>query len=132
MANEVPADLFFSAQQPSAASVPNLITLFDSELLNALVGINGAKPGVWHAAPPYDENDRYQPFRDDVPFAAWSLAYNQAELLALTGYSNTLVYGNDTLIVDSTADEKALLAAEASKAENSYLLLPDFPTLLKK
>ncbi|HEY3319072.1 MAG TPA: hypothetical protein VGP72_01150 [Planctomycetota bacterium] len=135
--NEIQSTLFFPTEGalPSAATVPNLITLFDTDLLGALGGINGSKPGIWHTAPPYDEDDRYQPFREDVPFESWSLGYNQAELLALTGYSNTLVFANDTMIVDSAASQKALLAADETRepeSETSYAELPDFPSLLKK
>lgn len=129
---EIPASLFFASEQPSAARAPHLITAFDSELFATLVRINGAKPGVWHAAAPYDDNDSYQPFREDVPLSAWRLAYNQGELLELAGYSNTLVFANDTLIVDSACDEKPLLEAEQSLGEGSYADLPDFPKLLQK
>ncbi|HYG77474.1 MAG TPA: hypothetical protein VEK08_20875 [Planctomycetota bacterium] len=132
MSQPLPLDAFFASPDPSAARVPHLITAFDAELLNALVRINGAKPGVWNAAPPYDENDLYQPFREDLPFESWSLAYNQGELLELSGYSNTLVFGNDTMIVDSSADKEALKNAEQSKGEGGYHDLPDFAELLSR
>jgi len=130
--SEIPLNFFFASEQPSAARVPHIITAFDSELLGALVHVNGAKPGVWHAAAPYDENDSYQPFRENLALSAWSLAYNQGELLELAGYTNTLVFGNDTIIVDSAADEKMLLEVEATLGEGSYADLPDFPNLLQK
>src|ERR1700737_4557339 len=112
MAESEFAHLFFQSPQPSVARVPNLITHFDSDFLNAIVHINGAKPGVWNAPAPYDEEDRYQPFREGLPLKDWALAYNQGELLALTGYSNTLVFGNETIIVDRESDEKVLARPE--------------------
>jgi len=130
--SSLPVDVFFSTEQPSAARVPHLITALDAELLSALVRVNGAKPGVWKAAPPYDENDVYQPFREDVPFESWSLAYNQGELLELAGYSNTLVFGNDTMLVDCASDQKSLAEAEESRGEGGYQDLPDFPKLLQR
>ena len=123
---------FFQSPQPSAGLVPNLITHFDSDFLNAIVHINGAKAGIWNAGAPYDEEDRYQPFREGLPLKDWGLAYNQGELLQLTGYSNTLVFGNDTLIVDCLADEKVLAAAEQNRSEMGYQDLTEFPKLLQE
>jgi hypothetical protein len=129
---EIPVSAFFASEEPSAGRAPHIITALDAELLGSLVRINGAKLGVWHQAAPYDENDNYQPYREDVPLSAWNLAYNQGELLELAGYTSTLVGGNETLIVDSACDEKALLEAEESLGEGAYADLPDFPKLLQK
>lgn len=123
---------FFESSKPSAALVPNLISVLDTDLFNAIVAINGAKPGVWNSPAPYDEEDRYQPFRENSALSSWALAYNQGELLALAGYSNTLVFGNDTMIVSCACDEKALAAIEAERGEQGYHELAGFPKLLQK
>ena len=129
---ELPISALFSSDQPSAAKAPHLITALDADLIGALVHINGAKAGVWHAAAPYDDNDSYQPFRENLALSAWSLAYNQGELLELTGYSGSQVCGSDTMVVDSACDEKVLLEAEKTLGEGTYADLPDFPKLLHK
>jgi len=129
---ELPISALFSSDDPSAAKTPHLITALDSDLLGALLHINGAKAGVWHAAAPYDDKDNYQPFRENVPHSTWALAYNQGELLELTGYSGSQVCGSDTIIVDSTCDEKLLTEAEKTLGEGTYADLPDFPKLLQK
>ena len=129
---ELPISALFSSDEPSAANAQHLITALDADLLSALLHINGAKAGVWRAAAPYDDNDSYQPFREDVPLSAWALAYNQGELLELTGYSSSQVCGSDTMVVDSACDEKILIEAESSLGEGTYADLPDFPKLLQK
>src|SRR4051812_7008893 len=112
-----PLATFFAVEAPSAIACSHLITALDAELLQAWVRINGAKLAVFRAAPPFDADDRYQPFGENTALKDWELAYNQGELLALTGYAGTLVTGNPTMIVGSNADEAMLAQAEAAAAE---------------
>jgi rRNA maturation protein Nop10 len=122
----------FSTPQPSAAQVPHLITHFDSELLHAVVRVNGAKLGAWPVPAPFGEDDRYEPYRENAPLSAWALALNQQHLLDLSPSVNSMIFGGDTLIVDATADEKTLAACDEQRGEEGYENLPDFPALLAK
>jgi len=129
--DEAPKPLF-ATPTPSAASVPHLITFFDAELLQAIVRINGAKLGVWNVPAPFGEDDRYEPYREDAPLAAWAMALNQQGLLNLDTNASGLIYGNETIIVDSTTDEAVLAECEKACGEEGYENLADFPGLLAK
>jgi hypothetical protein len=91
-----------------AAGVPHLITALDAALLNAIVRINGAKPAVWNNPAPYDADDRYEPFRENVPLSEWALPYNQRELLSSLDFG---AFQPPLLIVDTNTSEKVLAAA---------------------
>ena len=127
---EIPISTFFKTAQPSAATVPHLITYFDPELLQAVVRINGAKLGAWPLFAPFNEEDRYDTAREDVPLSAWGLPLNQQELLTLGMNVNSLIFDGNTLIVDSSIDEAALQECESARGENGYEDLPDFPSLV--
>jgi len=129
---EVPISTFFKTAQPSAATVPHLITYFDPELLQAIVRINGAKLGAWPLYAPFNEEDRYDASREDVPLSAWALPLNQQELLTLGMNVNSLIFDGNTLIVDNSTDETVLQECEAARGEEGYEELPDFPGLLAK
>ena len=120
-----PGDRIFSTPQPSVAALPHLLTALDPRFLSAIVGINGAKMGVWKLAAPFDENDAFVPYREDVPLKAWALAYNQGELLAC----RNIVSDQSVMIVDSGADEKALQAAQDALAANELSGYQDHPDL---
>jgi hypothetical protein len=129
--NQRPADRIFSTPQPSAATVPHLLTALDPRFLSAIVGINGAKMGVWKLAAPFDENDAFVPYREEVPLSAWGLAYNQGELLAC----RNIVSDQSVMIVDCGADEKSLQPAQDVLQTNElpgYQDHPDLPAILAK
>ncbi len=109
--NPIPAATMFHNPAPSLAQLPHLITALDTRFMNALVGINGAKLGVWRLAAPFDENDCFAPYREGVPLNAWSMAYNQGELLAC----RNIISHESIMIVDCNADEKVLAKAEETR-----------------
>ena len=129
---EIPATHFFAAPPASLAAMPHLITALDAPLLNALVRINGSKPGIWNVSPPYDENDAYVPYREEFVFSEWSLGYNQNELLKAEAFEP------GTVIVDSDTKMDVLQAIDQSRPEDEsgtrvgYQDYPDFPALLKQ
>ena len=125
---------------PVVASLPHLITYLDSQLLRAIIHINGAKPGLWNVSPPYDEKDNYLPYRDDFKFESWSLSLNQADLIDLSAYSGGVIMNSPVIIVDCTADQKELAIADAERTElpgaeeggAGYQHLSGLPKLLSK
>jgi hypothetical protein len=125
---ERPADRIFATPQPSVALVPHLLTALDPRFLSAIVGINGAKMGVWKLSAPFDENDAFVPYRENVPLSAWGLAYNQGELLAC----RNIVADESILIVDCNSDEKVLQPAQdALQSDGAALAYQDHPELPK-
>jgi hypothetical protein len=127
------ANPFFSVTNPSVSGVPHLITALDSELLQAITQINGAKMGVWNIPAPYDEENRYEPYRENARFSDWALPYNQNQLL------NNEILEPNTIITDSGADEAALTAVsedftpdEEGEGHSGFQDISDFPGLLKK
>lgn len=119
---------FFSAPPVSVATVPHLIAPLDAAFLNAVVRINGAKPGIWNVSPPYDENDQYVPFRDEFVFKDWALGYNQNELLKAEAFEA------GTIIVDSDLDSSILQAVDKLREQEhivEYYDIADVPALLK-
>jgi uncharacterized protein YoaH (UPF0181 family) len=129
---EAPQKPLFVSPKPSAALVPHFITYLDADLLQAVVRVNGAKLGVWNVPAPYGEDDRYEPYRENAPLAAWAMALNQQELLNLGVNISGLVLGNETMIVDSSADEGILAECEKTCGEQGYEDLEDFQKLLAK
>ncbi|MCY3021694.1 MAG: hypothetical protein NTW87_22000 [Planctomycetota bacterium] len=129
---EAPHKPLFLSSRPSAAFVPHLLTHFDAELLSAVVRINGAKLGVWNIPAPFSEDDRYEPYRENAPLSAWTLALNQQELLNLSTTVSGLIFGNETMIVNSSADESVLAECERQCGEQGYEDLPDFAAVLAK
>ncbi|MGD0093317.1 MAG: hypothetical protein ABSE73_25660 [Planctomycetota bacterium] len=129
---ELPVSTFFKTAEPSAAAVPHLITYFDPELLQAIVRINGAKLGAWPLYAPFNEEDKYDTSRENVPLSAWALPLNQQELLTLGMSVNSLIFDGNTLIVGHATAEKALEECDAARGEQGYEDLPDFPGLLAK
>jgi hypothetical protein len=121
-------DPIFSELQPPVAKLPHLITALDARLLSGLVSIHGAKLGVWKHPAPFDENDNFLPFRDNVPLSAWALPYNQGELLAC----RNIVSGESIMIVDSSANEKLLAPAAQAVADSGvgYQDLPELPAIV--
>ena len=131
--NPIPAATIFQNPAPSLAHLPHLITALDSRFLNALVGINGAKLGVWRLAAPFDENDCFTPYREGVPLTAWSMAYNQGELLAC----RNIISHESIMIVDCNADEKVLAKAEETREVRDETVLgyqdhADLPGIVAK
>jgi len=112
-----------------AAHIPHLITALDSTLLNAVVRINGARPAVWNHAAPYDADDRYEPFRENVPLGEWALPYNQRELLATPDFGG---FPAPLLIVDTGADEKILAKAGEDWPADPSQEYTEFPALVTK
>lgn len=110
-----------------AARVPHLITALDSALLNAVVRINGAKPAVWNHAAPYDADDRYEPFRENVPLSEWALPYNQRELLSTIDFG---AIPPPLMIVDTHANEAILAKAGESWPADPTEEFDQFPDLV--
>ena len=110
-----------------SAQVPHLITALDSTLLNAVVRINGAKPAVWNHAAPYDGEDRYEPFRENVPLSEWALPYNQRELLATPDFGG---FPAPLMIVGTGADAKILAKAGEEWPEDPSKEYAGFPALV--
>lgn len=127
---EIPISVFFQTAEPSAASVPHLITCFDAELLQAIVRINGAKLGAWPLFAPFNAEDQYDTSRENVPLSAWALPLNQQELLNLGPNVNSLIFDGHTLLVDNSSPEKVLEECEAARGEQGYENLPDIPKLV--
>ena len=127
---EIPISVFFQTAEPSAASVPHLITCFDAELLQAIVRINGAKLGAWPLFAPFNAEDQYDTSRENVPLSAWALPLNQQELLNLGLNVNSLIFDGNTLLVDNSSAEKVLEECEAARGEQGYEDLPDIPSLV--
>ena len=130
---QLPASTIFNTAAPSVAQVPHLITALDPKFLNALVGINGAKMGVWRLAAPYDDQDNFAPYRENVPLTAWSMAYNQGDLLAC----RNIISHESIMIVDCNADEKVLADAESSLPTQDEMRLgyqdhAELPAILAK
>jgi hypothetical protein len=110
-----------------ATAVPHLITALDSALLNAIVRINGAKPAVWNNPAPYDADDRYEPFRENVPLNQWALPYNQRELLSSLDFG---AFQSPLLIVDTNSNEKVLATAGENWPEDPEAEFQKFPELV--
>ena len=118
----------FASPQPPVAKLPHLITALDARLMSGLVSIHGARLGVWKLPAPFDENDNFLPFRENVPLSAWALAYNQGELLAC----RNIVSDASIMIVDSATNEKLLEPAAQAIAESGggYQDLPELPAIV--
>ena len=120
-------DRYPSAGAGMGASLRILITALDATLLNAIVQINGAKAGVWNHAAPYDADDRYEPFRENVPLSEWALPYNQRELLTNPEFGS---FPQPMLIVDTGANEKVLAKAGEDWPADPADAFVGFPALV--
>ena len=110
-----------------AARVPHLITALDSTLLNAIVRINGAKPAVWNNPAPYDADDRYEPFRENIPLSEWALPYNQRELLSSVEFG---AFQPPLMIVDMNTNEAILAKAGENWPADPEKEFEQFPDLV--
>lgn len=111
MIGEFSPSLFFASARPPVVDLPHLITSMDAELMAQVVHLTGSAPGLWHLPAPYDENDVYNPWRDDTtPFSLWELPANQAELLAPGRYAGEALFGTKAVLFDSSIDEAAVIA----------------------
>lgn len=106
----MPPSLFFSAPRPPVVDLPHLITAMDAELIGRVAHLTKSKPGLWRITAPYDENDVFDPWRDEAPFREWELPANQAELMAPGRFANEALFGTKAILLDSAIDEAAVLA----------------------
>ena len=102
--------MFFSAPRPPVVDLPHLITALDAELIGRVAHLTKSKPGLWRLSAPYDENDVFDPWRDEAPFREWELPSNQAELFAPGRYAAEALFGTKAILLDSAIDEAAVLA----------------------
>ena len=104
----IPAEKFFSSEHPAALDLPHLITAIDADLIGKIAHLTGTKLGLWDVAAPFDENDVYDRARASMPFAAWALPANQAELLSGGSLVRETVFGVKLMITDANSDEALL------------------------
>ena len=130
--------LFFASPRPAVVELPHLITAMDAELIAKVVHITKSRPGLWHLPAPYDDNDVFDPWRDqETPFSLWNLPANQAELLAPGRYAAEALFGTKAILLDSAIDEAAVLAVASVRGERKdnggfYVdALHDLPALPK-
>jgi hypothetical protein len=97
--------------------------------LSAIVLINGSKPGVWNHPAPFDADDRYEPFRENVPLSAWAMPYNQRDLLNSPDFAG---FQPPAMIVDSNCDEAAIAKVMEAWPDNPESEFPGLPALLAK
>jgi hypothetical protein len=102
--------LFFSSPRPEVADLPHLITAMDAELIGRVAHLTKSKPGLWRLVAPYDENDVFDPWREEAPFRLWELQANQSELLALGRFAAEALFGTKAILLDTAIDEAAVFA----------------------
>jgi|GEM_PF-3238639 hypothetical protein len=102
--------LFFTSPRPPVVDLPHLITAMDAELIGRVAHLTKSKPGLWRLSAPYDENDVFDPWREEVPFREWELPANQAELLAPGRFAVEALFGTKAILLDSAIDEAAVSA----------------------
>src|SRR5262245_59858145 len=100
--------LFFSSPQPAVVGLPHLITAMDAELIGRVAHLTKSKPGLWGLTAPYDENDVFDPWREEAPFRLWELPANQAELLAPGRFAAEALFGTKAVLFDAAIDEAAV------------------------
>lgn len=132
--------LFFSSTRPTVVDLPHLITAMDAELIGRVAHLTRSKPGLWRLTAPYDENDMFDPWREEAPFREWELPSNQAELLAPGRFAAEALFGTKAILFDSAIDEPAVLAladVKGRRHDNGGFYvdglhdLPVLPQLLK-
>ncbi|MFM1769944.1 MAG: hypothetical protein RJA22_2473 [Verrucomicrobiota bacterium] len=119
MSEPLSAGLFFSVPDPVVAGLPHLLTALDGELMAKVAHLTGSKPGLWHLPAPLDEEDVWDPLRDEesTPFARWALPGNQAELMGGGRWVTEALFGTHCILLDAGLDEPAVLAAAQLRAE---------------
>ena len=108
---------FFSSPRPAVVNLPHLITAMDAELIGRVAHLTKSKPGLWRLVAPYDENDVFDPWREEAPFRQWELPANQAELLAPGRFANEALFGTKAILLDSAIDEAAVFALANVRGE---------------
>src|SRR5262249_12207053 len=101
---------FFSSPRPAVVDLPHLITAMDAELTGLVAHLTKSKPGLWRLTAPYDENDVFDPWREEAPFRLWELPANQAELLAPGRLAAEALFGTNAILLDTDIDEAAVFA----------------------
>ena len=101
---------FFSSPRPGVVDLPHIITAMDAELIGRVAHLTNSKPGLWRLSAPYDENDVFDPWREEAPFRQWELPANQAELLAPGRFAAEALFGTKCILLDSAVDEAAVFA----------------------
>ena len=102
--------LFFSAPRPPVVDLPHFITALDAELIGRVAHLTESKPGLWRLTAPFDENDVFDPWREEAPFREWELPANQAELMAPGRFAAEALFGTKAILLDSGIDEAAVFA----------------------
>src|SRR6185369_8767100 len=132
--------MFFTSPRPSVVDLPHLITAMDAELIGRVAHLTKSKPGLWRLTPPYDENDVFDPWREEAPFRQWELPANQAELLAPGRFAAEALFGTKAILLDTAIDEAAVFAltdVRGQRRDNGGFYvdglhdLPVLPDLLK-
>jgi hypothetical protein len=132
--------LFFSSPRPGVVDLPHIITALDAELIGRVAHLTKCKPGLWRVSAPYDENDVFDPWREEAPFREWELPANQAELLAPGRFAAEALFGTKCILLDSAIDEAAVFAltdVRGRRRDNGGFYvdslhdLPALPQLLK-
>lgn len=132
--------LFFSSPRPGVVDLPHIITALDAELIGRVAHLTRSKPGLWRVSAPYDENDVFDPWREEAPFREWELPANQAELLAPGRFAAEALFGTKCILLDSAIDETAVFAltdVRGQRRDNGGFYvdglhdLPALPQLLK-
>jgi hypothetical protein len=112
----------------------------DAELIGRVAHLTKSKPGLWRLTPPYDENDVFDPWREEAPFRQWELPANQAELLAPGRFAAEALFGTKAILLDTAIDEAAVFAltdVRGQRRDNGGFYvdglhdLPVLPDLLK-